>query len=433
MLYATLIIGLIFVPIGAFTKGSQPGVVIVMGAITLLTPLMLLLLRRRFVILTGVLLVSLFFIATIECVFIDGGICAPIAALFILCVVEAGLFFGNHGTVAATGLSLIALSVLWRAEAVGLLLPCRSAGFVALETHAGLLLGTAVLVIVFTRSLNHTLERAQCGEQTLTERNFQLEAEITERKQMEEELRKSRDELEQRVRERTEDLESSYDKLRMVPSLLIQAQETERHRLAVELHDSVGQTLAALKFRIEHVITTIEKRECAQGLQLLHRFVPILQRSMDETRAIYMGLKPIILSEQGILPTLEWYRREILELYPGQHIELEIAAREEDIPEDLKTAIFRIVQEALNNAFKHGKPEWVDVRLGVIDDAVELDISDDGIGMDLDCIMESPAINGLGLMGMRERAELTGGELTIRSAPNAGTTVKAVWRAARAR
>jgi PAS domain S-box-containing protein len=251
---------------------------------------------------------------------------------------------------------------------------------------------------------------------------------ITERKQIEDELRRSRDELELRVRERTAELESANEKLRLVPSTLIEAQENERKRLAGDLHDSIGQTLAALKFRIEHVITTLEKRESKQAVQLLHEFVPILQRSIDETRTIYMGLKPMILSDFGLLATLEWYRLELLKLYPNQHIEIETSIGEDDIPEDLKTTIFRIVQEALNNTFKHGKSEWVDVRLAGNDGAIELEISDDGIGMDLDYILESSTSKSLGLKGMRERAELTGGEFTIKSAPSEGTTIKAVWR-----
>ncbi|MDR3569600.1 MAG: PAS domain-containing protein [Syntrophobacteraceae bacterium] len=251
---------------------------------------------------------------------------------------------------------------------------------------------------------------------------------ITERKQMENELRRSRDELELRVRERTADLKSANEKLRLVPSRLIEAQESERQRLSMELHDSVGQTLAALKFRIEHVIDRLEKKEYSRPLDLLRQFVPVLQRSLDETRAIYMGLRPTILTEHGILTTLDWYRRELLKLYPNPHIELETRIEEEDIPEDLKIVIFRIAQEAMNNALKHGKPEWVDVRLALHDGVLELEISDDGIGMDLDLIMESRAAKSLGLMGMKERAELCGGQFSIISAPREGTTVKAVWR-----
>jgi PAS domain S-box-containing protein len=251
---------------------------------------------------------------------------------------------------------------------------------------------------------------------------------ITERKQMEEDLRKSRDELELRVQERTAELVSANENLRLVPSRLIEVQENERKRLAGDLHDSIGQTLAALKFRIEHVIATLEKLEVKQAQQLLQEFVPILQHSIDETRTIYMGLKPTLLADYGILAALEWYRLELLKVYPNQHIELETAIREEDIPEDLKTTIFRIFQEALNNALKHGKPEWVDVRLAANDGAIELEISDDGIGMDLDYIIESSTAKSLGLRGMRERADLTGGGFTIKSAQNEGTTIKAIWR-----
>ena len=197
---------------------------------------------------------------------------------------------------------------------------------------------------------------------------------------------------------------------------------------AGDLRDSIGQTLAALKFRIEFVITTLEKQQSEQSLQLLQEFVPILQRSIDETRAIYMGLKPPILEDHGILAALEWYRLELLKLYPHQHIELETAIREEDIPEDIKTTMFRIVQEALNNASKHSKSEWLDVRLATNNGAIELEISDNGIGMDLDYVIESSTAKSLGLVGMRERAELTRGEFTIKSAPNEGTTVKVVWR-----
>lgn len=251
---------------------------------------------------------------------------------------------------------------------------------------------------------------------------------MTERFRMIGELRKSRDNLELRVRERTAALELVNKKLRMVPSMLIEAQEKERKRLAGEMHDSIGQTFAALKFRIEHVISILEKQEYNRALELLCEFVPVLQRSIDETRAIYMGLRPTILSEYGIVATLEWYRQELSKLYPNHHIELESSIREEDIPDELKTTLFRIVQEALNNAFKHARPEWIDVRLAVKGDAVELEVSDDGIGMDLEHILESRSAKSLGLIGMRERTEITGGRFTISSVPGKGTTVKAVWK-----
>jgi signal transduction histidine kinase len=115
-------------------------------------------------------------------------------------------------------------------------------------------------------------------------------------------------------------------------------------------------------------------------------------------------------------------------IYPKIHIELETGVREEDISGDLKTAIFRITQEALNNCCKHSHAEWVDLRLAGNNGVIALEISDDGIGMDLEFIIASSTAKSLGLLGMRERTQLTGGEFTIRSTPHEGTTVKAVWR-----
>jgi len=91
------------------------------------------------------------------------------------------------------------------------------------------------------------------------------------------------------------DLELANEKLRLVPFRLIEVRENERKRLAGELHDSIGQTLAALKFRIKHVIATLKKRQSKQAPQLLHELIPIPRRSIDETGTIRMGLKPIYI------------------------------------------------------------------------------------------------------------------------------------------
>ena len=254
-----------------------------------------------------------------------------------------------------------------------------------------------------------------------------LVLDVTDRYEMEQELRKSKDQLELRVQERTAALKAANEKLRQIPSMLIEAQETDRQRLAADLHDSIGQTLAALKFRIEHISVRLKAGKNEEAVKLLDEFVPVLQRSISETRTIYMGLKPTILSDHGILATLEWYRRQLMSIYPRMHIELEAQIAEEAIREDLKTVIFRIAQEALNNACKHSEAEWTDLRLVEHDDLMELEISDDGIGMDLDYIVESSTTQSLGLIGMKERAELTGGGFSISSTPGEGTSVRVFW------
>ena len=250
---------------------------------------------------------------------------------------------------------------------------------------------------------------------------------IAERKRLEEELCKSRDELELRVKERTALLEKANEELQQIPSKLIAVLEEERKRLASELHDSIGQTLAAIKFWVEMALKFRDSGDANAALNHLDQFVPILQHSIEETRSIYMGLRPSMLDTAGLLATLEWLRRECMKLYPERHIELEVGIAEETIPKNLKVNIFRIAQEALNNIAKHSKAEWVDISLSMNGGGIELVVSDDGVGMDLDTIIQTHTSNSLGLTSMRERAELTGGSFSIESASGEGATIRASW------
>ncbi len=246
-------------------------------------------------------------------------------------------------------------------------------------------------------------------------------------KRMAEELRKSRDELESRVEERTAELEKANEELRQFPSKLISAQEEEKRKLASELHDSIGQSFAAVKYWIEMALKLRDAGDGNAALNHLEQFVPTLQRSIEETRNIYMGLRPTLLDEAGILATLQWLRGQCMRLCPDLHVELETGVEEEEISEHFKINIFRIAQEALNNVVKHSKAEWVDISLSKNGRRIELVISDDGVGMDLDLISQTSAARSLGLTGMRERAVLSGGSFSIESIPGEGTTIRAFW------
>jgi signal transduction histidine kinase len=212
-----------------------------------------------------------------------------------------------------------------------------------------------------------------------------------------------------------------------ISASLIAAQEEERGRLSAELHDCVGQTLAALKFRIENILIKLQNGENEEALRITEQFVPTLQNSIEETRAVYMGLRPKVLEDFGVIAALRWFRGELVKLHPERHIEIETHIDENEIPNLLVIPIFRIAQEAINNASKHSNCEWVDVSLSKIESRIELVVSDSGAGMDMNQIIQSSTAGSLGLTSMRERAELTGGKFTIESTPGEGTTIRACW------
>jgi PAS domain S-box-containing protein len=239
---------------------------------------------------------------------------------------------------------------------------------------------------------------------------------ITDRKSIEKELNSH-----------AEKLERINLELRKVPSKLIAVQEEERRRLSVDLHDSVGQTLAALKYRMEHVVSSLQNRSSENALKIAEEFIPTLQQSIDEIRYIYMGLHPSMLDQLGLIATLEWLRNECMRILPQIHIELAVEVLEEEIPKNLTIPIFRITQEALNNVLKHSGAEWIDVALSKPGESFELIISDDGVGMDVHQVLQNRTTRSLGLTSMRERAEFSGGIFSIRSSPGKGTTVRVCW------
>ena len=139
---------------------------------------------------------------------------------------------------------------------------------------------------------------------------------------------------------------------------------------------------------------------------MLDALVPMVQATMEEVRRISIDLRPRSLDDFGIITTLGWFSREISRLYRGVEIRTVLKAEEQDIPVGLRTAIYRITQEAVNNAIKHGKAARVGITLSVLPDIIELSIKDNGGGFDPEEALGRKRLEGgVGLGSMRERAE----------------------------
>ena len=230
-------------------------------------------------------------------------------------------------------------------------------------------------------------------------------------------------------RKRAEDaLQESEDQLRRLSSQLLKVQEEERKRIARELHDSTGQSLAAIKFVAEDALSQIDKHDKTTGKESLKTLIPLVQQAAQEVRRIHTDLRPSLLDDLGITSTISWFCREFENVYKGISTEKRIDIEENNIPEPLKIVIFRILQEAMNNVAKYGKADLIRISLAEKENAVEIVIEDNGQGFDVQQTRNQKGPQGgFGLTSMKERAELAGGTLSVKSNPGAGTAIRASW------
>lgn len=229
-------------------------------------------------------------------------------------------------------------------------------------------------------------------------------------------------------REAEEALRKSDKELRILSNQLLSAEEKERKRIARELHDSIGQALSAIKFSVENALLELRTTTHSIDLEFLESVIPLTQKTIEEVRRIVKDLRPSILDDLGIMATIGWFRREFQAVYAGIRIETIIDIEENDVPPHLKTAIYRIMQEALNNVAKHSRADLVNLHLRKTIAGLELSIRDNGRGFNLDKTMAlKTSRRGFGLASMRERAELSGASFEINSAAGQGTQIRVAW------
>jgi PAS domain S-box-containing protein len=253
---------------------------------------------------------------------------------------------------------------------------------------------------------------------------------ITQRKRIERELRESQeryrtlaDALETQVQLRTQELEKSNSDLRDLSGRLMEAQDVERRHIARELHDSAGQTLAALSMQLGK-ISADAKKNPAQLAKDVQGAEELVQHLSDEIRTTSYLLHPPLLDEAGISSALSWYVQGLAER-SSLAIDLKLPDNLGRLPSEMELLIFRLVQECLTNIHRHSESKTARIRIEREDSNVHVEVQDRGRGMSPERLAEIQSQGtGVGIRGMRERVRHFRGDLVIES-NGSGTKVYA--------
>ncbi len=220
------------------------------------------------------------------------------------------------------------------------------------------------------------------------------------------------------------ELRDSQQRLKEFSRKSIDALEADRKAVSRELHDSIGGNLAAIKFALESIVKKIAAEPSAAA-QSLDKTISHLAETIKECKRISGNLRPEIIDDRGLLPTIDWHLRQFSQHYGQIKILRRIEVKEREIPEPLKIVIYRVIQEALNNAARHGRADTIHIRLKRSAGYFEAEVEDNGCGFDFKELDASgDHARGFGLKSMRERVEIIGGSFTLNSSAGTGTKVR---------
>ncbi|MFJ7950734.1 sensor histidine kinase [Lysinibacillus sp. NPDC096418] len=298
------------------------------------------------------------------------------------------------------------------------------------------------LVLVSKAFNNYTEEQVRDAYETANDFQVKLSVSKTQEKQ----LRDKRDDLERRLKSLLDTIERADHIVNQVNVVLkyltsdlkhvglaleqaklkqdfgiriITAQEEERKRLSREIHDGPAQMMANVLMRTDLIERTYREKGIEQAIAEIADLKKTVRNALSEVRRIIYDLRPMALDDLGIVPTLKKYVSTVTEYNPGVSIHFQSRSTEQRIPSNYEVSIFRLVQECVTNAMKHGKSKDIWVKLEWLKNSVNIVIKDDGVGFDTQVVKD----NSFGIIGMRERIELLHGNMSIQSELNRGTTV----------
>src|SRR5512138_3681003 len=205
---------------------------------------------------------------------------------------------------------------------------------------------------------------------------------------------------------------------------VVAAQESERQRIARDLHDETGQALTAIGMGLRGLEGRLSSRN-KDALNTLHKLEVLTADSLKELQRLMTDLRPSHLDDLGLSAAIRWYSTKVQEHLPLS-IRVDIHGDECDLDDAMKITVFRIIQESLNNIIKHSNATHVNIHLHFDEKNVRISVFDNGIGFDQDQVQQQRTSRpSLGLAGMEERAALLGGTVTVQSRPGYGTEVEA--------
>ena len=251
--------------------------------------------------------------------------------------------------------------------------------------------------------------------QAARERRLAVDRELAVQRQVEQQLRL-------RVEQRTVELARTNEQLRTLAAQVGLAEQRERHRLAVGLHDHVGQLLAVAKLR-----ASAERANAADPSQRerMDGLLDVMNQAIDATRTLTFELSPPMLYELGLVATLA----SLVEQTSRQHTTIACVFRDDEEPkavaQDVEVVLFQIARELINNVLKHAKATRLVVETRAESGSMVMSVTDDGTGFD-ERVLHEPVVGvgGFGLYSVRERMDYLGGRLEVDTRPGAGTTVR---------
>jgi signal transduction histidine kinase len=264
--------------------------------------------------------------------------------------------------------------------------------------------------------LNQSLRQRSAA---LANSNQQLKKEVAQRRSAEESLRKS----ERHYGQLLEQSKRMQEQLRMLSRQLLLAQEEERKKISRELHDVIAQTLTSINVQLASLKTKANFN--TKGLERsIARTQRLVVHSVNIVHQFARELRPTVLDDLGLIPALHTFMKSFRE-QTGIAVRLSAFAAVKQVNGDIRTVLYRVAQEALNNVARHAQASQAEVSIYKLDGTVCMTIKDNGKGFRKEHLLHASKSKRLGLLGMRERLEMVGGKFAVTSTPGKGTTVLA--------